>query len=948
MKRTALVILSFALLLWAWSPGVVGAQSFANWETPQVHPMDLTSGGLLLVVNTADGRLEVFDVSGALPPPLVDSIPVGLDPVSVRANGPDEAWVVNQISDSVSIVDLTTGNVRLSLRTADEPADVVFAGTPALAFVSCSQANLVQVFDPANLDLAPVEIPIDGEDPRAMAVSADGSQVYVAIFDSGNGSTVLGGGTPAGPPPQIVSLPSSATPYGGTNPPPNAGLLFEPTIDPDYLPGGLTPAPRVSLIVKEDPAGRWMDDNGGDWSQWVSGANADLSGRPVGWTLLDNDVAIIDTATRAVTYATRLMNAVMAIAVHPTTGDVTVVGTDATNEVRFEPNLRGVFLRVGVGRVSPTAPTAGSVRDLNDHLTYTQAAVDTATQAQRDCSIGDPRAIVWRSAGNRGYVAGMGSSNVVAIDSLGNRVTTCSAAATDTISVGPGPTGLALDEARNRLYVLNRFSASVSAVDLTSELEIGRFGFFDPTPGEIRIGRRHLYDTHETSGLGQISCASCHPDGRMDHLAWDLGDPAGDIKVVTDVTLGGQHNLGMNVPDPGFTGGIDDFHPMKGPMVTQTLQDIIGKEPFHWRGDKDGLEEFNGAFKTLNGDDEQLSGLEMQELEDFLATLRFPPNPFRNPDNTLPTDVALPGQVSTGRFFPVGLARGAPLANGNAVTGRDLYVNGLAGVTGACTRCHTLPTGTSADLTFVGGAFTALPPGSLGERHLFLLGPGRTPETTVKPAQLRNLYERTGFDVIQNVSRSGFGFTHDGSVDSMSTFLYEVITNTQSDQEVSDLMAFLLAFSGSGPDLPTGSLDPADDHPLGPTSLDTHAGVGLQLTVHAGNRLDPSVVNQLIFLQGLADVGEIGLVAKGRQLALQRGWEYVGGGVLQSDRKLETTTLNALRLAAGLGSEVTFTAVVEGTQRRIGIDRDLDACPDRDELDAGFDPADPASTPAGC
>src|SRR5947207_15796749 len=36
--------------------------SFVNWETGQVHPVDMTPDGTrLLVCNTADNRLEVFD-----------------------------------------------------------------------------------------------------------------------------------------------------------------------------------------------------------------------------------------------------------------------------------------------------------------------------------------------------------------------------------------------------------------------------------------------------------------------------------------------------------------------------------------------------------------------------------------------------------------------------------------------------------------------------------------------------------------------------------------------------------------------------------------------------------------------------------------------------------------------------------------------------------------------
>ena len=85
--------------------------AFVNWETPPVHPVEMTPDGTtLLVTNTADARLEVFTLGGALPV-WVASIPVGLEPVSVRARSNTEAWVVNKLSDSVSVVSLTARNV---------------------------------------------------------------------------------------------------------------------------------------------------------------------------------------------------------------------------------------------------------------------------------------------------------------------------------------------------------------------------------------------------------------------------------------------------------------------------------------------------------------------------------------------------------------------------------------------------------------------------------------------------------------------------------------------------------------------------------------------------------------------------------------------------------------------------------------------------------------------
>ena len=59
-------------------------------------------------------------------------MPVGLEPVAVAARTDDEVWVVNRLSDSVSIVDIDHGGMRgrvvRTLLVGDEPRDSVFAG----------------------------------------------------------------------------------------------------------------------------------------------------------------------------------------------------------------------------------------------------------------------------------------------------------------------------------------------------------------------------------------------------------------------------------------------------------------------------------------------------------------------------------------------------------------------------------------------------------------------------------------------------------------------------------------------------------------------------------------------------------------------------------------------------------------------------------------------------
>jgi DNA-binding beta-propeller fold protein YncE len=899
-------------------PEAVSLASFVNWETGHVHPMDMTpDGSRLLVCNTADARLMVFVLQPS-GPFLVSEIPVGLEPISVRAFDNDTAWVVNNVSDSVSIVSLSGRNVVATLKTRDEPSDVVFAGTPRRAFVTCSQANAVQVFDPANLAAAPVDLPIAARDPRALAVSPDGQTVYAAIFNSGNGSTILGGGGTVGTlgfPPNVVSNP--AGPYGGVNPPPNSGTSFVPAVNP----AAGTPPP-VGLIVKKNAAGQWMDDNGHNWTDRVSGANAPSSGRVVGWNIPDRDLAVINATTLSVTYATRLMNIGMGVGVNPATGAVTVIGTDATNEVRFEPRVNGTFVRVNMATVNP-ATLAKTIVDLNPHLTY---AAPTVPQSERNKSIGDPRGITWNAAGTRGYITGMGSNNLIVVNAAGAR-----AGLADTIPVGEGPTGIALDEARGRLYVLNRFAGTISVVSTASETVVGTVPFFDPTPAPIKVGRKHLYDTHKNSGLGQTSCASCHIDGRMDHLAWDLGDPSGTLKPLPPGSNLGQGLPGLSPPtaNPPF----QPWHPMKGPMTTQTLQDIIGKEPHHWRGDRFGIEEFNGAFMGLLGDDAQLTPAEMQQFEDFLATIAFPPNPYRNLDNSLPASLPLPGHYTPGRFAPAGL----PLPPGNPNNGLTLYTSTtrrLDGGTFACVTCHTLPTGAGTDMTFSGFNYTQLPPGPMGERHLAMVSVDGSTNITIKTPQIRNAYFKVGFECTQPESLGGFGFLHDGSVDSIARFVAEPVFNVASDQEVADLVAFILCLSGS--DLPAGAVN----NPLSPPgvpSKDSHAAVGTQVTITSPTPTAP----QLALIQSLttmAQNGKIGLIVKAAIGGQPRGFTYMPATQLfQSDRAGQTFSPTALRDLAAPATPLTYTAVPIGTQVRMGIDRDEDGVLDGDVCYANCD-----------
>ncbi|MGE4652430.1 MAG: YncE family protein, partial [Myxococcota bacterium] len=330
------------------------------FESIPTRPIAMSpSGEQLFVLNTPDNHVEIYDVAaGTGTLTHVTSVPVGLEPVAVAARNDNEIWVVNQLSDSVSIVELgASPRVIRTLLLGDEPRDIVFAGPGRnRAFVTAAhrgqnspypegeyaQAGTgradVYVFDAADLGES-LEgdrlalITLFGDKPRALAVSPDGSRVYAAIFHSGNQTTTVFRG---------LVCPTSATNVTNENVEPPCTLL---------LPGGggaMIPSPggkplphknhagdagpEVGIIVKTNrdggTSGQWLDELGRNWDGLVP------------FDLADQDVFTIDAnANPPVEIDTPFAHVGtvnFSMGVHPVSGKVYVANTDAQNDVRFE------------------------------------------------------------------------------------------------------------------------------------------------------------------------------------------------------------------------------------------------------------------------------------------------------------------------------------------------------------------------------------------------------------------------------------------------------------------------------------------------------------------------------------------------------------------------------------------------------------------------------------
>src|SRR6185295_3220990 len=94
--------------------------SFLEFESGPVRPIAISPDRTkLFAVNTPNATLEIYNLtaSGAT---FAGRVPVGLEPVAVAAASNTEVWVVNHLSDSISIVTLNgTPHVTRTLLVGD-------------------------------------------------------------------------------------------------------------------------------------------------------------------------------------------------------------------------------------------------------------------------------------------------------------------------------------------------------------------------------------------------------------------------------------------------------------------------------------------------------------------------------------------------------------------------------------------------------------------------------------------------------------------------------------------------------------------------------------------------------------------------------------------------------------------------------------------------------------
>jgi len=867
---------------------VIKGENFVTFETGQVRPLAMSpDSSTLFATNTPNNTLEIYTITDT-GLRLTSTLPVGMEPVAIAALTSGQVWIVNHLSDSVSVVDTSTNPPRVirTLLVGDEPRDIVFAGeNNKYAFITTAHrgqngptdepvdAQLttpgvsradVWVFDTTNLGNSiggdPVKvITLFGDTPRALTVSPDGNTVYAAVFLSGNKTTTLGE--------DDLSKPSP--------------IRSEDSVE----------QPDTGLIVQFNGS-NWVDGTGG---------TADLGGvvynDKIPFSLPDYDVFAINAEANNTPHVIDQFSGVGTVLfnmiTNPVSGNIYVTNTNALNVTRFEgpgnnaSTVRGHFSE---NLITVIAQDQVMPRHLNKHIDYTQAI---GTQQERDLAIANPLDMAISNDGNTLYVTGFGSKKIAIYDTATLEDDTFTPSLSNQIMLSAGgPSGIVLDESRNRLYVLTRFDNGISVINTRTKTELSHLRMYNPEPDNVVAGRPFLYDATNTSSHGDSSCGLCHIFGDFDGLAWDLGNP-------DDVVVPNPNDFVNSFlsPDEAL------FHPMKGPMTTQSLRGLSGNGPMHWRGDRTGVsasageslelgafKDFNVAFPGLLGNETELPAADMQAFAEFALKITYPPNPIRALDNSLTPDQA----------------EGENIYFNENTTGRDFQ----------CNSCHVLDP--------LEGHF-----GTSGLSSIE--GPDISQQ--FKVPHLRNMYQKVGkFGNSGKFSTDnesygeqikGFGFMHDGGMDTLDKFLQGGVFLFDSVPAINDrkrkqVVDFVMAM----------------DSELAPI-------VGQQITLTAASNAD--VIQRIDLLRARAMITsprpECDLIVHGVINGETRGALMQANGHYQTDRKNNTYTSEALRnLVASNNQTFTYTCAPPGSGIWMSIDRDEDGIFNRDELDNGTDP----------
>ncbi len=490
-------------------------------------------------------------------PPAPSAGPVGArlfksGPLQITADGAT-VWAVNTDHDTVTRIDTAT-----------------------------AVATEFALPEPAVADL-----------PRGLSVSENGDEVWVACHDSDR-VYVLDGAS--GAVRARIDLPWGSGPHSVALSPDQTKALV--TLHRGNAVAAIDVATRgilSTLAVFRTPLGIAWTESGTE--AWISHVLSDGEHSRVSRVVWDAAPALAGVVTLFATDP-RSSNRLTAPQDIAEGGYLTVRGHVAQiprATGRHELWLPTQYNNIHEDRFSPDSTIQATLRHVNldtlavpntnaDKIILSAVHIHDTTAGNRyvgpgwNASVGGPIDIAFSQDGALALVLCEQSEELVLVPTDATNVRPAGAAPLTEIRVGRRPLGVAYSPAAGVAYVLNRYSRSVSVVDVGARTVVGEIDLNPTTPepfsaafltGAILF---HTSNDARVSSNEKVSCASCHINAETDARDWGFHTLAGRSGPRATPTM-----LGL-----GLTFGPRD--------------PVTGFGQLHRSGDRDEVQDFEHTF----------------------------------------------------------------------------------------------------------------------------------------------------------------------------------------------------------------------------------------------------------------------------------------------------------------------------------------------------------------
>lgn len=461
--------------------------------------------------------------------------------------GTGELWVTLETGDAVAVVETRTGRVTAEIRTGAAPTGVAFTGDGRRAFVTNREDDSVAVVDAAARRVEKT-LPA-GDEPHGVLVTPGDRHVLVLNTSS-----------------QDIHVYDART------------LAFEKKLAAGRGPWDLALSPDGGKIL-----------------------TTSMYSNMVGFRQpLASELTVIDAARARVEdrWLVEGTNLMMGIDWHPSGRFALATMNRTKNLVPMTRLLQGWTVTNGIAVIW----AGGRV----DQLLLDQPGMGFADATDVKITPDGRWALVTSSGTNRvavidvakmlGVIENAGEEERRRV--LPNHLGKAADFVVKTIPTGDSPRGLAISPDGKRAWVANCLDDSIGVIDLARFEPAGKIDL--GAPKEITKQRRgeKLFHNARITFRRQLSCHSCHPDGHVDGITYDIE----------------ADGIGVS------------------PVENRTLRGIGDTAPFKWEGTNPSLKRQCGArlavffTRGLPFTPEELSAVDY-----YITTIRRPPNRYHKP-----------------------------------------------------------------------------------------------------------------------------------------------------------------------------------------------------------------------------------------------------------------------------------------------------------------------------